>query len=151
MITRRDVTAALVAVSATLAVAAVAEQRLPVLPTTAFDWDSMSAKKTSVGSTRQIFRGPTATLDELELHVTTLNPGLASHEPHRHGNEEVIIVRDGTIEWYVGSEWKRVGPGSVLFAASNQPHGLRNVGTTPATYHVINWTSPGMREKKAQS
>ena len=26
---------------------------------------------------------PTATLSELEIHVTTLNPGIASHPPHR--------------------------------------------------------------------
>jgi hypothetical protein len=25
-------------------------------------------------------------------------------------------------------------------------HGLRNVGTTPAVYHVINWTSPGAKK-----
>jgi quercetin dioxygenase-like cupin family protein len=150
MIIRRDVTLALVAVSAALGVAAVAEQRPPVLQNTVFDWESMPVKPTSAGSTRQIFRGPTATLDELEMHVTTLNPGLASHEPHRHGNEEVVIVKEGTVEWFVGGTWKRVGPGSVLFAASNQPHGIRNVGTTPATYHVVNWTSPGMGEKKTQ-
>ena len=32
-----------------------------------------------------------------------------------------------------------VGPGSVLFFASMQPHAVQNIGDTPATYHVINW------------
>jgi XRE family transcriptional regulator, regulator of sulfur utilization len=35
-----------------------------------------------------------------------------------------------------------VGPGSVIFNASNQLHGLRNAGSGPATYHVVNWTTP---------
>jgi XRE family transcriptional regulator, regulator of sulfur utilization len=148
MITPRHMTIAFAVASTAIGIAVLAEQRAAALPTTAFDWEAMTAKPTSVGAVRQIFRGPTATLDELELHVTTLNPGLASHDPHTHANEEVVIVKEGTVEWFVGGQWKRVGPGSVLFAASNQPHGIRNVGSTPATYHVINWTSPGMREKK---
>jgi hypothetical protein len=42
-----------------------------------------------------------------------------------------------------------LGPGSVIFNASNQWHSVKNVGDVPATYHVINWTSPGMKAKKA--
>ena len=41
----------------------------------------------------------------------------------------------------------RVGPGSVIFNASNEMHAIRNVGNGPATYHVINWHSPGMKKK----
>ena len=87
-----------------------------------------------------------ATLDELEMHVTTLNPGQTSHAPHKHPNEELVIVREGTVEVLVQGEWKRLGPGSGIFNASNELHGLRNVGTTPTTYHVVNWTSPGMKK-----
>jgi len=39
------------------------------------------------------------------------------------------------------------GPGSIVFQASNQLHGIRNVGNGPATYHVIQWQSPGMLKK----
>ncbi len=98
---------------------------------------------------RSFFRTPTATLNELELHVTTLNPGQASHPPHRHPNEELVIIKEGTVEALVQGEWKRLGPGSVIFNASNQLHGLKNVGDGPATYHVINWTSA--TTPKAQS
>ena len=112
------------------------------MSSSAFDWNSVPAKQTNVGSVRSFFKSPTATLDELELHVTTLNPGQASHPPHKHPNEELVIVKEGTVEALVNGEWKRVGPGSVIFNASNQLHGLKNVGTGPATYHVINWRSP---------
>lgn len=147
MITRRDIVIALIAVSATLCVV-VAHSQTAVMQSSAFDWNAISAKPTDVGSVRQFFRSPTATLDELECHVTTLNPGAQSHPPHKHPNEELVIVREGTVEVLVNGEWKKVGPGSVIFNASNQLHALRNVGTGPATYHVINWQSPG--SKKAQ-
>jgi XRE family transcriptional regulator, regulator of sulfur utilization len=143
MLKSRDIIVALIAISATLFVVAVAQSQTPVMQSSAFDWNAISAKKTDVGAVRQFFRAPTATLDELECHVTTLNPGETSHAPHKHPNEELVIVKEGTVEVLVNGEMKRVGQGSVIFNASNQLHGIRNVGTTPATYHVINWKSPG--------
>jgi XRE family transcriptional regulator, regulator of sulfur utilization len=149
MITRRDIVVAAAAVSVTLCVVAVADQQTPVLSSAVFDWNAIPATQTNVGYVRQFFKAPTATLDQLELHVTTLNPGQMSHPPHRHANEELVIVKEGTVEALVNGEWKKVGPGSVIFNASNQLHGLRNAGAGPATYHVINWSSPGMLKNKA--
>ena len=140
---RRDILVALITVTITLSMVAVAAQEKSLMRSSAFDWTAISAKPTEVGSVRQFFRAPTATLDELECHVTTLNPGLASHPPHQHPNEELVIIREGTVEVLVKGEWKKLGPGSVVFNASNELHALRNVGTGPATYHVINWRSPG--------
>jgi quercetin dioxygenase-like cupin family protein len=106
-----------------------------------FDWNAVPVKPTEVGAVRQFFRAPTATLEELECHVTTLNPGMASHPPHKHPNEELIVVKEGLVEVLVNGELKKAGPGSVIFNASNQLHGIKNVGTGPATYHVFNWRS----------
>ena len=41
----------------------------------AVDWKDMTARTTKVGEVRQVFENRTATLDELELHITTLQPG----------------------------------------------------------------------------
>ena len=62
--------------------------------------------------------------------------------PHTHPNEELVIIKEGTVEVFSGGTWKRLGPGSIVFNASNSPHALRNVGDTPTTYHVINWKTP---------
>lgn len=119
-----------------------------VMGSRAVDWKDMTARPTKVGEVRQVFEDRTATLDELELHITTLQPGQSPHEPHKHPDEEVIIVREGTVETFLGNRTQVVGPGSVIFQAANQMHAIRNVGTTPATYHVIKWNSPGMKPKK---
>jgi quercetin dioxygenase-like cupin family protein len=121
------------------AVAPVAVNGKQVIGESVYDWNTMEVKKTPVGESRTVLRGPTATLDELEMHVTTLNPGEASHPPHKHPNEELIILDQGTVEALINGEWKRVGTGSVIFNASDVMHSLRNVGDTPATYHVVNW------------
>lgn len=109
-----------------------------VMHSTVFDWNTFTAKPTAVGSVRSVVSSPTATLENLEIHITTLNPGQMPHPPHRHPNEELVIVDQGTVEAFNNGVWKRVGPGSIIFNGSNEVHGLRNVGATPALYHVIN-------------
>ena len=149
MISRRDLMVALVAVTCTLGGLALAEE-LPMMGSSVFDWNTVTAKPTEVGSVRSFFKVRTPTLEQLEVHVTTLNPGKSPHPPHRHPNEEMIIVREGTVEALINGEWKRVGPGSVIFFASNQLHGLRNVGAVPAVYHVINWKTAATPAEAAQ-
>ncbi len=140
----RDLWVAALASAATLAAVTMVQPAADVMGSTAVDWNAMTARKTRVGEVRQVFQAPTATLDELELHITTLQPGESPHEPHQHPDEEVIIIREGLVETLLGTRTQRVGPGSVIFQAANQPHAIRNVGDTPATYHVIKWNSPGM-------
>ena len=139
MISRRDLLVAVVAMGVALSARAGVDEAKNLIGPSVYDWTKIAAQKTEVGEMRSFFRGRTATLEELELHVTTLNPGKESHPPHKHPNEEMIIVREGTVECLVAGEWKRVGPGSVIFNASNVLHGIRNAGDGPATYHVINW------------
>jgi quercetin dioxygenase-like cupin family protein len=145
MITRRELSIALVSAALALAAAAFDDQRTPALQSSAFDWSVIPAKATEVGEVREFFRAPTASLAELELHATTLNPGLSSHPPHRHAHEELFIVKEGTVEALVNGQWTKLGPGSVVFNASNQLHGIRNPGPAKATYHVLSWRSPGMK------
>lgn len=145
MITRRDVVAGLISVPCVLSALAASAPRDEtggqIMGSTVFAWGDMKPVKTATGEVRSLCKAPTATLDELEMHVTTLNPGLASHPPHRHANEELIVLREGQCETLCNGVWVKVDPGSVVFNASNVLHGFRNVGTAPATYHVINWSS----------
>lgn len=142
--TTRDLAVALISSVAAVTLYAAATPETPVMGSSIFDWKTIEAKPNPVGAVRKFFQAPTATLDELECHVTTLNPGETPHAPHKHPDEELIIVKEGTVESLVNGQLKRVGPGSVIFQAANQLHSIRNVGETPATYHVIKWNSPGM-------
>ena len=148
MILRRDLVTAFIAASSTLACVSLAQQPGGPLDSTAWKWEDMQPKKTDVGELRSVVREPTRTLDELEMHITTLNPHVSSHAPHTHPNEEMVIVREGTLQAHVNGKEVVVGPGSVLFFASMQPHAVKNVGDVPATYFVINWASPGEKKKQ---
>jgi quercetin dioxygenase-like cupin family protein len=140
--TRRDLIVAGLAVAATWSAAALAQGNTGILGPAVWEWTDLKPRTTDVGALRDVVRMPTATLNELEMHITTLKPGLSSHAPHTHPNEELVIIKEGTVEVYSDGVWKRLGPGSIVFNASNSPHALRNVGDTPTTYHVINWKTP---------
>jgi XRE family transcriptional regulator, regulator of sulfur utilization len=141
MIKPRDLAVAAIAASATLACVSLAEEPKKVLDSIAWQWNDLAAKKTEVGERRDVVRQPTRTLEELEMHITTLNPHTASHPPHTHPNEEMVIVREGTLQAHVNGKEVVVTAGGVLFYASMQPHSVQNIGDTPATYYVINWST----------
>ena len=145
MITKRDCLVASLTMGLTVT-AMFANTKMKVMDSAIFEWNDVEVKTTKTGAVRTFFRSQTATLDELECHVTTLNPGEASHPPHKHQEEEVIIIKEGTLEALVNGTMKRVGPGSVIFQASNQMHSIQNTGKIPATYHVFSWHSPGMKK-----
>jgi quercetin dioxygenase-like cupin family protein len=116
---------------------AQAPQTKANLPSTVFDWSKMVVKPTKTGERREIVNQPTATFANLESHVTTLNVGMAPHEPHRHVDEEIVIVKEGTIEVNLDGKKQIAGAGSYFFFASNQMHGMKNAGSTRATYFVL--------------
>ena len=148
MITKRDSLVAALAATLTLACVSTAQEAKSLLESTAWNWPDIAVRDTDVGQYRHVVRQPTRTLEELEMHVTTLKPRTSSHAPHTHPNEELVIVKEGTLQAHVNGREIVVGPGSVLFFASMQPHAVQNIGDTPAPYHVINWKSAATTDKK---
>ena len=123
----------------------------PTLGSTVFNWEKLAAKITPNGERREVANNPTVTLATFESHITTLNPGKVSHLPHRHPQEEFIIVKEGRLEVHLNGQTQEVGPGSVLFYASNDAHAVRNVGDTRATYWVVNLATPTTHHPAAQN
>ena len=135
------VAALLVSVAAVSSIATLVAQK-HVQKSTVYTWSTADTKPNEWGAVRQVMRTPTPTLDELEIHISTLNPGKSPHAPHQHAHEELLIVKDGTLETFQSGATRRVGPGGIIFQASNELHNVTNVGQTPATYFVIGWTVP---------
>ena len=114
----------------------------PKLLSDLYDWEKMVVTSTAKGVRRDVFDGPTATVDKMHCHITTLNPGEKSGEPSLHRQEEVIIVKEGLVEVGWDGKTKTGGPGSVIFLAAGATTFLRNAGTTPCTYIVIYYYTP---------
>jgi len=134
-----------VSVAAVSSIATLVAQK-QVLMSTLFPWSTTDTKPNDWGAVRQVMRTPTPTLDELEIHISTLAPGKSPHAPHQHVHEELLILKEGTLETFQSGKTTRVGPGAIIFQSSNELHNVTNVGTTPATYFVIGWDSPGAKK-----
>jgi len=91
------------------------------------DWAMLAERPTANGIFRAVFDAPAPTMERLELHVSTLNPGKSPHPPHFHPWEEILILKDGRLDVIVNGELKKAAAGAVVFFASNDAHTVANV------------------------
>jgi uncharacterized cupin superfamily protein len=89
-----------------------------------------------------VFDAPTATLDQFHCHITRLNPGENTGPLHRHPQEELVIVKEGTLEVNIDGRKQTAGPGAMIFFAANENENMTNIGQSPATYYVLQWFTP---------
>jgi len=130
--TRRDLSLLL-----PLLAAADASAQKPPLTSKTYAFDELPVKKNGPNSSRAILNGAIHDGCPLEMHITELAAGLAPHAPHHHGHDEVVIIRQGTLAVTVNGKTSELGPGSVIFFASGDEHGMKNVGADSAMYTVI--------------
>jgi quercetin dioxygenase-like cupin family protein len=102
-----------------------------------FTFEQLPVNKGPNGEARQVVRGMLPTGDVIEMHETTLMPGKMPHPPHKHVHCEFMLIREGTVEFTAEGKSEQIGPGGIAYAASNEMHGLKNIGDVPANYFVI--------------
>lgn len=139
-LSRRDLCVALSAFAAMGSVTANAQAigEKTLSESAAFPFDKLPVKRSANGAeSRHVTQGVLPTGEYVEMHETLLPPGQMPHPAHKHRHSEFMMIREGTVEFDNDGDKTRLGPGGVIFAASDKMHGLKNVGTVPAQYFVI--------------
>ncbi len=100
-------------------------------------WESLKGVATATGQRRDVFDLPTPTLDKFHCHISTLNPGGNTGALHQHPQEELVILKEGTLEINIDGKKQIASAGAMIFYAANANENMTNVGKVPATYYVI--------------
>jgi quercetin dioxygenase-like cupin family protein len=90
------------------------------------DWEAMEWRLVRPGIERKAFTGQGATL---ALH--RLSPGHALL-PHSHPHEQIVYIIEGVVDFHVGDEVLRLGPGGLAVVPPNVTHYAELVGDKPA-------------------
>lgn len=133
-LSRRDLRLLLPAVAA--AARAHAAPAAP-LPSKVYHHEAIPYEGDAQKKGRRFFDGATHAGFEVEVHETILGAGTATHAPHRHVHEEIVIVVEGTVEAWLEGKTEIAQAGSVFYFGSDQMHSARNAGTTPCRYYVL--------------
>ncbi|HEY4149388.1 MAG TPA: cupin domain-containing protein [Chitinophagaceae bacterium] len=105
------------------------------------EWTMLAVKKTEKGESRAIFDRPTSMFAKFEVHATALNSGQDSHAPHKHREEEIMLLMKGTATAHIGDKNYSVVPGDIIFVRPNILHNVKNTGTEQCWYYAIKWVN----------
>jgi quercetin dioxygenase-like cupin family protein len=128
---RRELTMLLAAAAGAMA------QDTSALPSKLYKFEDLTVRQNGKNRQRAVLKGKTHKGFNISVHQTELAPGLAPHASHRHVHEEMIFLREGTLEVTISGQSQKLGSGSVVYVASNEEHGWKNVGETQAHYSVL--------------
>ncbi len=120
-----------------LALSSAGNAQTATLPSKVFHFEDLPVREGGGNRIRAMLTGSTHTGCKIEMHQTELPPGGAPHPPHHHVHEEMILVREGTMEVTIAGKTSKLGPGSAAYVASGEEHGWRNVGLTQAHYFIL--------------
>ena len=115
-------------------------QKTDSLLPTVYYWNKLEAVKEDTRIRRQVLEGSTTSLSYFVVHSSTLEPGKAPHAPHTHADqEELMIIKEGTVKITINGVSRILGPGSVAFAMPGEEHGIENAGNSQATYYILRY------------
>ena len=105
---------------------------------------TLPAEGNSPGARARVnFNGPTGQLAALASGAVTLEPGARPHPPHRHPEEELMIVAAGNGEIVVDGVVTQVEAGDMMYAEANVLHGITNTGSTRMTFYFTKMLGKG--------
>lgn len=104
-----------------------------------------------------LFEGFTSEMKSLTCHASVLVQEHRPHPPHRHKEEEILLLLDGEVDLIVPNgltpheiDRRRLKPGEFVYYPSNFAHTLQTVSEVPANYVMYKWYANYIEKKAMQ-
>jgi mannose-6-phosphate isomerase-like protein (cupin superfamily) len=117
---------------------ALARAEQAKLPSTVLDPGTVKLTRESYGDQRIYFDGPTEQLHAMTAGSLILKAGMVPHPPHRHREEEFMLVTEGTGEITVEGKSYPAAAGSMMYCAPGRLHGI-TAGPHGLTFYFYKW------------
>ena len=94
-----------------------------------------------------LFRGTTPVVNAMKCHASVLDPGRQPHPPHRHHDEELLVILDGEATLVVADGpdgdvvEREVQRGDFAYYPAGFAHTIRNAADAPVSYVMFKWTA----------
>ena len=86
--------------------------------------------------------GTSAHLEYLRIHATTQYPGAKPRPAHANkDNEELVIVKEGTMKVTIDGKSAILGAGGVVLIMPQQMQAYENIGNSNLTYYAMQYRS----------
>jgi mannose-6-phosphate isomerase-like protein (cupin superfamily) len=111
----------------------------PKLSNVIIDESKAKLTREPFGDLRIYFDGPTDQLRAMTAGSLRLNAGATPHPPHKHPEEEFMVITEGTGEISIDGKVQKIAPGAMMYCAANVLHGIVNTGKTPLLFYFYKW------------
>jgi (S)-ureidoglycine aminohydrolase len=115
-----------------------------------YRWEGATIEKNANSQSRQLVEGATPAFTHVKIHATTVEVGHAAHAGHSHADEELIIVKEGTLRVTIEGKTELLETGSVAVMMPGDEHGFVNGGNGPVSYYVMRYETPQVDAKRGQ-
>jgi len=119
------------------------------LPSARVTWAEAPAIKADWGELRAHFEGETYGLGYALAATAVIKPGQQNHPPHRHSDEEFLLVTEGSGRWHLDGKEFPANKGDAIYAAPWVMHGITNTGDAPLTWVVFKLNAKGVKPPEA--
>ena len=93
------------------------------------------------GTFYQYYREATPIVDDVNVGVAKIKAGVnAPHPPHKHAEEEYIMVTRGRGTWFLNGETFAANEGDILYARSWDYHGIQSAEDSPLDFVIFKYT-----------
>ena len=107
-------------------------------------WDEEEVAKEKWGEFRKVFTGEGAGIKDVLIAFAVIKPGEEIHRPHRHAEEEILVITEGSGTWSLAGKELPLKKGDVLYVEPWVMHGCTNTGKDPMSFFVAKFNGKGI-------